>query len=121
MANEMNIKNQIDPGNLLALQMKSSPQTSECKSSMIDPPVIMNITHVPPDRYIVGNMAQNFPSFGPDIIIHFLVIYNGNVSEISLKKDFISRFLASIKLNFYFFCDTVQFFYYFRSKYSLCT
>lgn len=29
------------------------------------PPIIISVTQVPPDRYIVGNRAKIFPSFSP--------------------------------------------------------
>lgn len=33
---------------------------------MVEPPIIISVTHVPPDRYIVGNRTSSFPNFSPE-------------------------------------------------------
>ena len=60
-------KNHAAPVNTVSeLHFGSSPHMCLYNSSMIPPPVIMITTQVPPERYMVGNIASSFPSFGPD-------------------------------------------------------
>lgn len=62
MAKQTNIKHHSALDKLLPF---AESKIRACNDSRVAPPLIMNIVHVPPDRYIVGNIARNFPSFGP--------------------------------------------------------
>ena len=89
----VNTKNHSTPVNDLASHVDQPPHAILYKVSMFPPAVIISITHDPPDRYITGNIASNFPSFGPghlkkslvsdDII---LLVYKHHVTNAKEKK-----------------------------------
>lgn len=41
----------------------------------VDPPITIRATHVPPERYMIGNVARNFDSLSP------AVLYSENASS----------------------------------------
>lgn len=53
------------------------PSHMDFKNTFItEPPIIMYNTHVPPDRYIVGKIASNLPSFSPMFLRHRVSFYD---------------------------------------------
>lgn len=60
------------------------------KSFMVEPPMIISATHVPPDRYIIGNRAKIFPILSPreeeEHISLFISIYHIEFLIIKIAK-----------------------------------
>ena len=49
------------------------PHTVEKNIFDVEPPMMIKATHVPPDRYMIGNATSQFASFGP---IHVEMVHN---------------------------------------------
>lgn len=64
-----------------------SPQVELRNIFITVPPMIMYSTHVPPERYIVGNIASNFPSFSPALISIHLHIFNKRIKKNGTGRD----------------------------------
>lgn len=61
-----------------------SPHTIWKNILIVSPDVMISATHVPPDRYIIGNNASTFPSFSPAKFNHKyavnLLVLNNHIS-----------------------------------------
>jgi hypothetical protein len=62
---QVKTKNHPAPANGLSSIVASPRNIILKKSSIVPAPLIISNTHEPPDKYITGNIASNFPSFGP--------------------------------------------------------
>lgn len=67
MAAQVKTKNHSAPVSAWALQVfpLSLSQSVLNNSFSVPPPVMISMTHVPPERYITGNSAATFPNLLP--------------------------------------------------------
>jgi hypothetical protein len=66
IAMNTNTKKHSIPFMELGSQVAPSLHRVLTRSFMVPPPKMISCTHIPPDRYITGNIVSNFPSLGPE-------------------------------------------------------